>query len=130
VGRRVRKEWVERLFSTSEKPRTMRIPREDFEHLFSTLQRPYTIQFENLEVDSFEAERNAFLGMRHMLLSDPAYRGKYVAILDGSVVDIDDDKVRLAKRVYEKHGYVSAYIDKVQEKRQVFELPSPEIHWK
>jgi len=97
---------------------------------FSELGGPYAITFEDLKMNSFEAERNSFLEMKHTLLSDPRYQGKYVAVRDGLILDVDDDKVELAKRVYDKHGYVPIYIDRVQEKARIYEIPSPEIRRK
>ena len=63
-------------------------------------------------------------------MSSDNYRGKFVAVLNGSVVDYDDNKVELAKKVYNKHGYVPIYIGKVEKKTRVVEIPSPEIHQK
>jgi len=80
--------------------------------------------------DLFQSERDAFLRLKDELLSDPRYRGRYVAILKQSVVDFDDDKVRLAQRVYKKHGYVPIYMDIVDEKRRILDMPSPETHRK
>jgi len=78
-------------------------------------------------VDRFEAERDAFQNMRRELLSDRKYRGKFVAVLNGSVVDFDADKVALVKRTYEKYGYAPIYVDKVDQERRRAEIPSPEL---
>jgi len=81
-------------------------------------------------VDSFEKERGAFLQMRENLLADKNYKDKYVAILNGSVVDSDEDEIKLLKRVYDKFGYVPVYVEKVEKKRRVVEISTPEIRSK
>jgi len=74
----------------------------------------------------FEKERSAFLKLKKKLIEDPNYSDRYVAIVGGSVVDTDRDKIILAKRVYSKHGYIPMYIGKVTEKERILEYPSPE----
>jgi len=77
--------------------------------------------------DSFEKERGAFLQMRQMLLAEKSYRDKYVAVLNGSVVDYDEDEVKLLKRVYDRFGYVPVYVERLGEKRRIAEISTPEI---
>ena len=74
----------------------------------------------------FEKERSAFLKLKKKLIEDPNYSDRYVAIVGGSVIDTDRDKIILAKRVYSKHGYIPMYIGKVTEKERILEYPSPE----
>jgi len=81
-------------------------------------------------VDRFEAEKSAFQDMRRELLSNQKYRGKFVAVLNGSVVDFDVDKVALVKRAYEKYGYAPIYVDRVDQERKRAEIPSPELRRK
>lgn len=73
-----------------------------------------------------EEEREAFLKIRDKLVQDPRYNGKFVAIFQGSVVGFGDDKGELAKRAYEKHGYVPIYIELVVPQERCVEIPSPE----
>jgi len=87
----------------------------------------YWIKKRSLEsIKSFERERDTFFKIRNDLLKDNKYAGKYVAILNGKVVGSDENKSSLAKRVYEKHGYVPIYMEKLSKKKRVRELPSPE----
>lgn len=80
-----------------------------------------------LEVmSSFEDERSAFVKMRAQLEGDPSYRGKYVAVLGGTVVGVDDDMRELARRAYAKYGYRPIYFGFLGPER-VVELPSPEL---
>jgi len=51
----------------------------------------------------FACERQAFWAMHSQLLS--MYEGKYVAVLNGQVVDSDVDERALVPRVYQKFGY-------------------------
>lgn len=74
-----------------------------------------------------EEEHEAFLKIRDELISDPSYRGKYIAVFQGAIIGCDEDKGRLAKKVYEKNGYIPIYIDKVVPKRRHIEIPSPEL---
>jgi hypothetical protein len=76
---------------------------------------------------TFHKEKEAFLLMREDLMLDRTYIGKYVAVLHGRVVDSDTNKAVLAKRVYEKHGYVPIYITQVADTTKRLENPSPEI---
>jgi hypothetical protein len=77
---------------------------------------------------AFHKEKEAFLLMREKLISDKTLIGKYVAVLHGRVVDSDTNKAVLAKRVYEKHGYVPIYITLVTDQpTKRLENPSPEI---
>ena len=72
-----------------------------------------------------EMEYKAFLEMREKLLEDERYEGKWVAILDGELIDCDEDGSVLAKRVYEKHGYRPILIERIIEKERPLRFPSP-----
>ncbi len=73
----------------------------------------------------FEEERSAFEKIHESLEKDDSYKGKYVAILKGKIIDSDPDKVKLAERTYKK-GYVPIFLGFVGPKRTV-EVPSPEL---
>jgi hypothetical protein len=47
----------------------------------------------------------------------------FVAIWDERVVDFDEDKIKLARRVYEEIGYLPIYIQKVQKEIQTIQIP-------
>jgi len=78
------------------------------------------------ELQAFERERQAFLRIKDSLLDNPQFRGKFVAIYRGGIVDHDEDNLELARRVYSEHGYVPIYIGKIERERRVIEMPSPE----
>jgi len=73
------------------------------------------------------AERDAYLRMRSRLLGDSKYEGKFVAVLKGRVIDADFDERQLVRRMYAKYGYVVAFVEKVQTRKKVLEVPSPEL---
>jgi hypothetical protein len=78
----------------------------------------------------WEREYQAFLGLLPELLK--AHEGKYVAVHEGRVVDVGEDKVALALGVYEKYGYVPIYVGLVAtrplppERCPSFHLPGEE----
>lgn len=77
------------------------------------------------ELDMFNNERDAFMKMKDDLLKDENLVGKFVAVYKGEIVGVDQDNRKLAKRVYEKYGYVPIYIDKLEEKEKILRMPSP-----
>jgi hypothetical protein len=64
--------------------------------------------------------------MREDLLTNVEYCGKFVAVLNGKVVDHDENEVELAKRCYKRYGYVPMYIAKAERTERILEMPSPE----
>lgn len=78
-------------------------------------------------VNRIKRERLAFEEMKNDLLKDEKLRGGFVAIFRERVVDHDKNNRELANRVYKKYGYVPIYIDQVERKRKVVEIPSPEL---
>lgn len=77
------------------------------------------------QLAALQKEREAFYQLRDQLLK--THRGQFVAVLGGQVVDSDVDNCELARRVYHKFGYVPIYIQKVEEKPRVYDIPSPEV---
>jgi hypothetical protein len=80
-----------------------------------------------LHLMELRLNRLAYEDMRQSLLSDDHYRDKFVAFVKGMLVDSDLDKVALMNRVYEKYGYITIFVKKVERKEHVFEVPSPEL---
>ena len=75
------------------------------------------------ELAAFEAAKKFFRAHRRALLGK--YRGRYIAIIGGEVVDVDDDSIRLALRVYKRFGYRAIYMPFVSEKPEVAHIHSP-----
>jgi len=72
--------------------------------------------------DAFERERAAFERLKPQLLK--THRGKFVAVVDEQVVDLDTDRVRLALRVYDRFGYRPIYVQMIEEHLPRVRLPS------
>jgi len=73
---------------------------------------------------SFEVESRAFERMHPQLL--PCYRGQFVAVYGGQVVDSDLDKKELARRVYERYGPAPIFFQRVtDEPMRTIHLRSP-----
>jgi hypothetical protein len=53
----------------------------------------------------------------------PAYRGRYVAVHDGRVVDADEDDIALVRRVHARVGYVPIHVGLVTDQPQVARVP-------
>ena len=74
----------------------------------------------------FACERQAFWAMHAQLVS--RYEGKYVAVLNGQVVDSDIDERALVQRVYQKFGYQPIYVQLVTlGSLPVHRLVSPQV---
>ena len=78
---------------------------------------------QNQALAALEKERAAFVRLKDQLLR--THRGKFVAILNGEVVGVDEDDRTLTRRVYAEYGYVPVYIDRVVEKPPVRRILSP-----
>ncbi len=75
----------------------------------------------------FLAEAEAFRKMKPELLREEKYRGRFVAIHGGQVVDVDKSQRVLATRVYKRYGYLPIYMDRLEEPERILEAPSPEV---
>lgn len=77
------------------------------------------------DLEAFEREREAYERLEPELLT--LYKGQYVAIREGQVVDSDPDEMALVRRVYEKLGYGPMYVRKVGAPLPVYRIGSPRI---
>lgn len=74
----------------------------------------------------WESERQAFRMMRTSLMS--RYRGQYVAVHEGEVVESGEDQAIVAIRAYERCGYVPIYVGLVSDERPLtVRMPSPRL---
>lgn len=71
-------------------------------------QPTFDVKIPACELSEGEREYRAFLHLLPALL--PAYRGRYVAIHDGQVVDADADDIALVQRVHARVGYVPIHV--------------------
>jgi hypothetical protein len=81
----------------------------------------FEVAFPAPEWSKGEREYRAFLRLLPELL--PAYRGKFVAIHDGQVVDSDTDDMALVRRVHARVGYVPIHVRRVTERPLAVCLP-------
>ena len=77
------------------------------------------------DMEALEREREAYERLEPELL--PLYKGQYVAIREGQVIDSDPDEMALVQRVYEKLGYGPMYVRKVGAPLPVRRIGSPRI---
>jgi hypothetical protein len=76
------------------------------------------------ELSQWEVERQAFFGMLPELLK--VHDGKFVAVSQGRVVAVGDDKIALALEGYNQVGYRPVYVGKVgPNSTEVARVPSP-----
>lgn len=85
------------------------------------------VDFFNPSDDKLDTERRAFQEMRESLMTD--YLGKYVAIHNGQIVGVGDDKLQVASRAYDDVGYVPIYVGHVTTEQSipVVRMPSPRL---
>jgi hypothetical protein len=88
---------------------------------------PTNPELEKDPLKIIQKEREFFIRNLKALSQMEEYKGKFVAMLRGEIIDHDEDNRKLAKRVYEKFGYIPIYIDKVEKKERIIEIPSPEL---
>ena len=53
------------------------------------------------------------------------YAGRYVAFMEGQVLDSDWDRSTLARRFYEQHGNVPVCIAKVSDQQETIQISTP-----
>jgi hypothetical protein len=75
------------------------------------------------QLEAFEREVAAFEQMKPELLEK--YKGRCVAIVGGQVVEVGDNKRQVLKRVRESLGQVTVYVQRVEEKPQVYRVSGP-----
>jgi len=68
-------------------------------------------------IDYFEANRNEI---------EKAFRGKFVAIWENTIIDSDADFSELAGRIYGQYGYIPIYMP-FAGRRLKLQFPSPRV---
>lgn len=79
------------------------------------------VKYSPPELTKGEREYRAFLRLLPQLL--PTHRGKYVAMHNEQVVDIDTDDIALIQRVHARVGYVPIHVGLVTEQSQLVRIP-------
>lgn len=91
----------------------------------SSAESPERTVTQETELSVFEEARRYFEEQKQSLLEQ--FPGRYIAIIDGKVVDSDTDFGELATRVYKQFGYKAIYMPYASEKPRVLRIPSPRI---
>jgi len=76
--------------------------------------------------EKIKLEKYSFVKEKEKLMGDPNYSGKFVAVIDGTVVDSDPNEITLSKRVYTTYGYIPILIQKIADER-IAKVYSPRI---
>jgi hypothetical protein len=87
----------------------------------TTTQETFEVRVPVPELSKGEREYQAFGRMLPELLT--TYRGRYVAIHDGQVVDSDPDDIALIRRVHAQVGYVPIHVGLVSDSFPLVRIP-------
>jgi len=71
--------------------------------------------------EGFEREKAVFERLKPELLKQ--YPGKFVAIANGQVAEVGDDKLQVIERVRQRMGRVSLYVQQVTDQPHVYHVP-------
>ncbi|RME43215.1 MAG: type II toxin-antitoxin system Phd/YefM family antitoxin [Chloroflexi bacterium] len=107
------------------KPIAAIIPYREYQKFIEWQRRERATTWQEEQERLLHKEIAAFERMKPDLLN--THKGKQVAILNGQVVDSDEDKRALAKRVYAKYGYRTILMTEVRESPRVYRIDSPEV---
>lgn len=88
--------------------------RSDMHEILAMTQNPKLSIYDARREDA-ELNYNAFLSLRESLIGNRSLKGKYVAVVDGRVVDSDLDDEVLVIRVRKQHPGRTTYIGLVSE---------------
>jgi len=88
-------------------------------------ERASTPPLRNREAEIFQREKEAFMRLKPGLLE--THKEEYVVIRDRKPVLFGRNKAELARKAYEKFGYVPLYVGLVQEEPEAVHLPTPKV---
>ena len=91
-----------------------------FEYFTTAVDPNYSNVFHLSDEDILDIESRIYEQKKEEYLS--AHQGKYIAQLGGELIDWDDDFSSLAKKVYDKHGYITVFITQVLRDEKVHKL--------
>ncbi len=101
------------------------LPFADYRRLTALRQIPRKKVWQEEQHSVLRREQAAFERMKPEL--QRTCKGKWVAVLNGQLVDSDADDKALVKRVYAQYGYRTMLITQVQDAPRVWEFSSPEV---
>lgn len=76
-------------------------------------------------LSGFEREKAAFERMKPELMKQ--YLGKCVAVVDGQVVEVGEDKIKVIEKVRERFGRVPMYVQWVTAQPRVYHFPHRQV---
>ena len=101
------------------------ISEEDYHKIAPLIQREQASDWHVEQLQLLRRETEAYERMKPALLN--THKGKFVAILNGELVDSDEDEGELADRVYEQYGYRTILITEVEDTPKVYHMGGPEV---
>lgn len=113
------------ILEQAGKPVAAVIPIDDYKQFAAWREREQAQAWQTEQQRILERERAVFERLKPELLKTHA--GKWVAIVDGELVDSDDDEDALVQRVYAKYGYRTILVEEVREMPRIYEFSSPEV---
>jgi hypothetical protein len=81
----------------------------------------FEVEIPAAPISKGELEYRAFRRLLPDLLK--SHRGRYVAIHEERVVDMDDNDIALIQRVHARVGYVPIYVGLVEDPLPIFHVP-------
>jgi len=112
------KEWLRLNKEEFKDYVTLHIPDEDEESL--AVKRKIKD-----DLASVLKEREAYLQMEDKL--HEKYLGKFVAIANGKLIGVGDDKIELIMRLYREIGYQPMYVHQVGAEERIIQMNTPHI---
>lgn len=107
------------------KPIAAIIPYPEYQRFVEWQRQGRSTPWQEEQKRLLQKEIAAFERMKSELLN--THKGKQVAILHGQLVDCDDDKRVLARRVYAKYGYRTILMTEVREQLRLYRIDSPQV---
>ncbi len=107
------------------KPLGVLISPEDFQKVAPLIKREPASDWEAEQTRLIKREIEAYERVKPELLK--THKGKFVAILNGALIDSDEDEGELAERVFDKHGYRTLLIREVTETPRVYQMGGPQL---
>ena len=77
------------------------------------------------QLDALEREQQTFERLKPELLR--THQGQWVAIHQGEVVEAGQDRSQVLDSVYDRFGYVPAYVQLVDERPRIYKLPHRKV---
>ncbi len=107
------------------KPTVAVVPFDEYAQLVSVREDERKSAWQQEQEHLMQIEIAVFERMKPELLK--TYRGKWVAIVDGQLVDADAECLVLSERMTAKYGERTMLIEQVLDKPRIYIIDSPEL---